>query len=289
MTPFRIGYHPNNLHLRLGALCPEPFKGLGAEFVFHPEGRKTGPLMREGLFDVGGTGSTPPLISQAEGMDVRYVAASAPRPANGALLVHPDSGLDEIAGMAGRKVALIDGSFHTYLLARVLDQAGLTLADVERHEMTPPEARAALAAREVDIWVAMAPMIELVTGTGEARTLALCGSNIPNRSTFWTLAQRPHEPARFEDFTAALTELGRRVAAQPDRMAALLAGDQASEKELKAWTRVVVGRDWTILPATDDILREQAQEAETLHRHGELAVALDPLLSVASAEARIPS
>lgn len=289
MTPFRIGYHPNNLHLRLAALCPEAFGSLGAEFVFYPEGRKTGPHIADGMFHVGGTGSTPPLISQTEGMKVLYVAASAPRPANGALMVAQDSPIDAIEKMAGKSVALIDGSFHTYLLARVLDQAGLTLSDVHRREMTPDAARAALAEGDVDLWIAMAPMIELVMEAGEARTLALCGSNIPNRSTFWTLADCGIETTRFDDFVAALAAFGQEVAANPERMAALLAGNDASEKELKAWTRVVSERDWTIVPATDEILKEQQLEAETLYRHGELAINLPPLASIHSAAMQMPS
>lgn len=289
MTPFRIGYHPNNLHLRLAALCPDAFRSLGAEFVFYPEGRKTGPHIADGMFHVGGTGSTPPLISQTEGLEVRYVAFSAPRPANGALMVAQDSQIDAIDKMAGKSVALIDGSFHTYLLARVLDQAGLTLSDVERREMAPDAGRAALASGDVDLWIAMAPMIELVMEAGEARTLALCGSNIPNRSTFWTLAGTSFEAATFDDFVGALTTFGQEVAANPEKMAALLAGEGASDKELRAWTKVVSERDWSIFPATDEILKEQQLEAETLYRHGELPINLPPLASIHSAEMKMPS
>ncbi|MBL0932180.1 MAG: ABC transporter substrate-binding protein, partial [Alphaproteobacteria bacterium] len=128
----RIGVHPNNLHLTLAAKWPAGFEGVEPVYVPYAEGRETGRRLAAGEIDVGGTGSTPPIRDQAAGLDVRYLAASAPRPENGAIVVAPGSALAGIRDLAGRRVGLIDGSFHTYLLARVLEAADLTVADVRR-------------------------------------------------------------------------------------------------------------------------------------------------------------
>ncbi|MCL4068032.1 ABC transporter substrate-binding protein [Pseudomonas sp. GX19020] len=269
----RIGVHPLNLHLRLAqgwpGLFPETFT-----FVPYPEGRDTGTLISARQFQAGGTGSTPPLISQAEGLSVVYVAASAPRPANGALLVAPEAAVQSLADLKGRRVALIDGSFHTYLLARSLDQAGLGLADVTRVELSPAASRLALIRGEVDVWIAMAPQIESAIGAGEARLLALCGSTIPNRSVFWTLADAGLSDTEIRDFVARLIRLGEEIAADPDRAAQILAGPGAKPESLAQWRRVVAGRDWTILPADPTLIAEQQAEADTLTRHGDFDRAL---------------
>lgn len=269
-----IGAHPMNLHLRLASLWPGAFEGLEVAFHSYPEGRDTGALIAAGTIQVGGTGSTPPLISQSEGKPVVYLAASAPRPANGALLVLPGSPVTELAQLKGKRVALIDGSFHTYLLAKSLDQAGLQLKDVTRCEMSPAASRKALAAGEVDVWIAMAPQIDQAIGAGEARLLSLCGSTIPNRSVFWTLATAGATEAELEGFVAGLIQLGRKITAEPEMAARLLAGQGASAEDLAAWKGVIAGRDWGVIPASATLVAEQQEEADVLHAHGDFAAPL---------------
>ncbi|AJE48759.1 ABC transporter [Celeribacter indicus] len=275
-----------NLHLRLAEIWPDLFDGIETSFVFYQEGRDTGALIEAGTIDVGGTGSTPPLISQNAGRPVIYLGASAPRPANGALLVAKDSKIETPAQLRGKKIALIDGSFHTYLLARSLEQAGLGLKDVERREMSPAASRDALAKGAVDVWIAMAPLIDQTIAQGETRLLSLCGSTIPNRSVFWTLGTSGASDAELEAFVAGLVKLGREVSAHPERAAALLAGEKADEKSLAAWKGVVSGRDWTVVPASEALVAEQQEEADVLHAHGDFAEALTissfrPAISVA--------
>jgi len=157
--PLRIGAHPSNLHLTLAQHWPGAFSALDAQFVSYAEGRDTGRQLAEDQIDVGGTGSTPPILSQVAGLDVLYVAASAPRPANGGILVAKRSSINSVKDLAGKKIALLDGSFHTYLLARVLEDEGLSLKDVVRVERAPVPSRDALIAGKVDAWVAMAPLL----------------------------------------------------------------------------------------------------------------------------------
>ena len=260
-----------NLHLRIAEKWPGAFAGLNTEFVFYPEGRNTGDLIADGRIHLGGTGSTPPIITEAAGRKVTYLAASTPRPANGALLVAPNSPIETIADVAGKRIALIDGSFHTYLLAKTLEQAGLGLGDVIRHEMSPARSRAALLNGEVDVWIAMAPQLDQALTSGEARLLSLCGSVIPNRSTFWTLKDADVSDDELRVFVRELIAIGRKIAAEPEKAADILAGSDSSGTDRAAWKKVIVGRDWQIVPASAALIAEQQAEADTFHRHGDLA------------------
>jgi sulfonate transport system substrate-binding protein len=133
----KIGVHPSNLHLRLAQAWPDAFAGLKPRFVGYPKGRDTVTLLSRGHIDVGGTGSTPPIVAKAAGHSVFYISASAPRPANGGIFVRRDSAIRSVSDLKGGSVTLVDGSFHTYLLARSLGDAGLRLPDVQTKSFRP--------------------------------------------------------------------------------------------------------------------------------------------------------
>jgi len=271
---FRIGYHPNNLHLRLASLWPGAFSTMRPEFVFYPEGRDTATKLADAEFDIGGTGSTPPILAAASGFSVTYSAASAPRPANGAILVATNSNIERIADLKGTSVALVDGSFLTYLLAKRLEEASLTLADVTRLDIAPIASGDALRAGEAAAWVAMAPHLEQSLGSKEFRVLSYCGDLIPNRSVFWTIKDRGLSNDTVDEFASELRRFGQEIAADPEKAASLLSagGDEA---ERRAWTRVVTERNWQINPADISLLREQQAESDTLFNHGDISKKLE--------------
>ena len=273
--PLRIGAHPSNLHLTLAQHWPGAFSALDAQFVSYAEGRDTGRQLAEDQIDVGGTGSTPPILSQVAGLDVLYVAASAPRPANGGILVAKRSSINSVKDLAGKKIALLDGSFHTYLLARVLEHEGLSLKDIVRVERAPVPSRDALIAGKVDAWVAMAPLLGQTIADGGARLLVPCGATIPNRSVFWTLGRRKLAPETIDAFVAELGRIGAEIAADPDRAAHILAGLKLGGVDVATWRKAVKERDWSIVPADKTIIAEQQDEADTLFRHGDIPQRLE--------------
>ncbi len=264
----RIGVHPNNLHLRLASVWPGAFSGLDPIFVSYSEGRDTASLLQSGTIHVGGTGSTPPIEADARGLGVEYVAASAPRPANGAIFVRADSDIGSVAALAGRKISLIDGSFHTYLLARSLEGEGLALGDVERIESGTRDSLTELLEGRVDAWVAMSPRLEKAIGRPDLRLIVRCGATIPNRSLFWSLARIGLSPSEIAGITSELARVGSEIATDPVRAAHLLAENDHSGTDAEAWERVVRSRDFSVVPIDAAVLAEQQEEADTLFRHG---------------------
>ncbi len=267
----RVGVHPNNLHLTLAQHWKKPSSGNAITFVPYPEGRDTGQWLSEGRIDVGGTGSTPPIVSQVAGLDVLYVAASAPRPANGAILVNATSSITKLSDLTEKKIALLDGSFHTYLLARVLEQERLTLKDVKRIELQPLPSWQALDDGTVEAWIAMAPQLDQALATKRVRQLVPCGANIPNRSVFWTTGSRGLSQEQIQFFISYLADIGREISANIDKAAAILADLKIGNVDYAVWRKVLSTRDWTVVPASDDVIAEQQDEADTLFRHNELS------------------
>ncbi|HEY0279984.1 MAG TPA: hypothetical protein VGC32_17095, partial [Solirubrobacterales bacterium] len=92
----RVGVHPSNpslFALRRNEILEELLDPLGAtvDWTDYPSGLETIGLFQQDRIDVSGTGATPPITLQAEGVPVVYIAASDPRPAHGKLVVGKDS------------------------------------------------------------------------------------------------------------------------------------------------------------------------------------------------------
>nr|WP_092036716.1 ABC transporter substrate-binding protein [Methylobacterium pseudosasicola] len=266
----RIGVHPNNIHLTLAERWPNALDNLDRMFVNYLEGRDSAKLLAAGTIDLCGTGSTPPLLAEAAGLDVVYVAASAPRPANGGIVVAIDAPFRTIADLRGARIALLDGSFHTYLLAKVIEGVGLSLRDVIRVELSPGASLQALGSGAVEAWVAMAPLLDQSLAAGRTRLLAPCGAKIPNRSIFWSLDRRGLVAGMIDNIVSALAEFGDEIASAPDRAADLLAEADLADVDRGTWRKIICARDWRIVPMTDAIIAEQQAEADTLARHGDL-------------------
>lgn len=267
----RIGVHPNNLHLRLARLWPGGFQGFEPEFISYREGLDTASLLESGAIHFGGTGSTPPIEADARGLNVRYIAASAPRPANGAIFARADSEIRTVADLAGKRISLIDGSFHTYLLARSLEGEGLGLPDVTRVESSNYDSLKELLEGRVDAWVTMSPRLEKVVDRQDLRLIVRCGSTIPNRSLFWTLERHELPGESIRAIVGELGRIGREVSANIRLAAELLAAEEGSEGDTVSWERVLNTRDFAVIPANGTLVAEQQDEADTLYRHGHFA------------------
>lgn len=263
----KIGVHPFNLHLRIASVWPKAFADFDPGFVHYGEGRDTLCLLVEGRIDVGGTGSTPAVLAAASGHPVIYLAGSVPRPANGGIFLRADSKVSRVAELAGKRVALIKGSFHTYLLARALEAEGLSLSDL--HTVEPPNAQLIdlLLSGEIDAWIAMSPQIERTERRADLRLLVRCGTMIPNRSLFWTLAGRQLDESTRAAFATELAHLGAEIDANPQEAAARLVKGGAKEATVEEWTTVIRGRSFAIEAANAQILTEQAEEEAVLRRH----------------------
>ena len=60
--------------------------------------------------------------------------------------------------------------------------------------------------------------------------------------------------------------------ANVEQAAVLLAAEPGSEGDASSWARVLRSRDLSVVPATQNILAEQQEEADTLYRHGHFSL-----------------
>jgi sulfonate transport system substrate-binding protein len=268
-----IGAHPSNLTLTALAHNPDLQRellnsGLDVHFHWYSEGRLIHDALDKNEINVVGTGSTRAIVAQADGVPLHYVAASKPRTTGAAILVRNDSPIHSPAQLEGRRVGLIDGSFHTYFLVAVADGAGIEYSSVKPVNWPVKDSLRALVDGEIDAWISMAPYLAPALATGKVRALIGCDKVIPNRSVFWI-----HEDVAREGRQAV--ELIGRTFAETDRWiaedslrAAKLFARVVGNVDEAGWVKSISARDWGLVPADATVLREQQEEADVLARHG---------------------
>lgn len=270
-----IGVHASNpslyhlYHLTRHGFAQQELEPLGESVAFHPysNGVRTGELLSRGVIDFGGTGSTPPVTAQAAGHDLVYTAVSAPRPEHGALLVPEDSPLRTAADLKGETVHLAIGSWQTHLIAKALDDAGLSYADDITAERSTEDSEQLLRTGAVAAWVAQGPQLAAARRAGGLRTLIRTGDVITDRSVFFTRrALAEQRPEIIDALTRALRRADDWAAAHPRDAARIASADLGGTVE--DWESALTALPWRIEEVGDAFLAEQQEAADIFHRTG---------------------
>ncbi|TXS43528.1 ABC transporter substrate-binding protein [Streptomyces sp. OR43] len=284
-----IGVHSSNpslyhlYHLSRLGFAQEELAPLGETVVFHPytNGVRTGELLTRGVIDFGGTGSTPPVTAQAAGHDIVYTAVSAPRPEHGALLVPEDSPVRSVADLKDATVHLAIGSWQTHLIAKALDDAGLSYAEDITAVRSTTDSEELLRTGAIAAWVAQGAELAAARRTGGLRTLVRTGDVISDRSVFFTRRDLAESrPDVIEALTRALRRADEWAAAHPRQAAEIAAADLGGSAD--DWETALASLPWTIEPVSDAFIAEQQEAADIFHRTG----FIDRPVTVAQARAR---
>nr|WP_235599887.1 sulfonate ABC transporter substrate-binding protein [Alkalihalobacillus trypoxylicola] len=133
--------------------------GIEVEWNEFPAGPQLLEALNAGSIDFGHTGEAPPIFSQAAGAPIIYIGNGPGSPKGEALVVQNQSSITSVNDLIGKKVALNRGSNVHYLLVKVLEEAGLTLEDIEVTYLPPADARIAFDRGDIDAWVIWDPFL----------------------------------------------------------------------------------------------------------------------------------
>jgi sulfonate transport system substrate-binding protein len=231
--------------------------------------------------DFVGCGQTPMLTAQAAGQSVVYVASSPNRPDQGALIVAADSPIASAADLVGRRIAFPVGAWTTQLVAVALDNAGLSLRDIEIVGEQLEDPLDALLTGRIDAWTALGPRLVEAEETNRVRRLVPTDSAVSNRALWTTL--RDFAEHRTEVIAAIITaielanhwldshrdEAARLRAADTEPQAAAWGGDARS------WRATLDRMPWSVIPIDDDFIAEQQHAGDVLHACGFLPREID--------------
>ncbi|MEU1122881.1 NrtA/SsuA/CpmA family ABC transporter substrate-binding protein [Streptomyces sp. NPDC005899] len=119
------------------------------------------------------TGSiTSGVTSLAQRPGFKFFTAVEPDAAGEGILVRNGSGIDSVAALVGKKVAVNQGGTGEYLLLKALAKAGIPADKVQRVYLRPDQTAAVFNAGKVDAWAVWATYAVAEIGSGKAHFVA---------------------------------------------------------------------------------------------------------------------
>ena len=119
---------------------------------------KANELLRAGALDVGSTAGSAALLARANGSPIKVVDVFS-QPEWSAIVVGPDSDINSVADLKGKKVAATSGTDPYFFLLQALETAGLSVKDVDVQNLQHADGRSALDGGSVDAWAGLDPIM----------------------------------------------------------------------------------------------------------------------------------
>ncbi len=265
----RIGYQKNGplfILKSLGSL-EERLEKLGykVEWKEFQDGPSLLEALNTGSIDFGRTGNTPPVFSQASGSDLKYVAAGKSKFEGSGILVQKDSTIESVNDLKGKKVAFSKGSSSHYLIVKALEQAGLSLDDIEPAYLTPGNARIAFEQGQVDAWVVWDPYTSSTEVNSDARLL-VNGEGLTTDRDFFVATEKfasNHKEvmdAIIEEVTVSMDWANNH---HPELIKLLADALKMDEESV---TKAVERREYGVEAITEEIIEEQQELADLFYK-----------------------
>lgn len=267
----RIGYQRSGTLLvtKQQRVLEKRFQALGVEvkwveFSFGP------PLLEAlnvGSIDYGTTGDAPPIFAQAAKAKLLYVAAAAAAGSGSAILVPPDSPIQTLGDLRGKRIGFARASAAHNLTIAALEKAGIAWSDITPVQLPPADARAAFERGALDAWTIWDPYFAVAEKTAGVRVLA-SGRGIARQNSY--LLANSDYTRRNPEIIATVNEELAKVAlwaeAHREELAQIFA--EATGIDLPSWQRAVKRTEYTVTPMSEAVVEEQQRVADRFQRLG---------------------
>ncbi len=153
-------YNPVSLVLKEKGWLEEELEGLGVSvrWVQSLGSNKALEFLNAGSIDFGSTAGSAALVAKINGNPIKSIYVYS-RPEWTALVTRKDTGIQKVADLKGKRVAVTRGTDPHIFLVRALQDAKLTEKDVKLVLLQHPDGRTALERGDVDAWAGLDPMM----------------------------------------------------------------------------------------------------------------------------------
>lgn len=151
-------YNPVSLVLRENGLLEEELPGVTVNWVHSAGSNKAIEFLNSRSVQFGSTAGSAALMARINGSPIKAVYSYS-RPEWTALVTNGTSGIDTVADLAGKKVAVTRGTDPYIFLLLALADHGLSEADVDSVLVQHADGRNALIGGSVDAWAGLDPMM----------------------------------------------------------------------------------------------------------------------------------
>lgn len=226
-----------------------------------------------------GLGIPPFVAAVSQGLPLTIIYNQERYTTAAGIAVRPNDGINSLADLKGKTIAIVQGSQSSFELATFLAQAGIPFNEVQQVNMSPPEMRVAYNTKSVDAAIVWDPVFDALRAEG-AKVLVNDGNlprdassyNVCIADTNWVKAH----PALTVQFIKALDEgvtytkhnkadalqiMAKEAGISPETAASELKGyeifsasDQTTENVLGSGKGVATSATAKTLSATSDVL-----------------------------------
>lgn len=276
----KVGFQKGNtLHiLKETGLLEEALEEEGYEVQW--EMFTHGGALLEGLYsgaiDIGHAADGSGIFAQASGKPLVYVGADEPNPEGVGLLVLEDSGIDKVEDLKGKKVAALEGGNHHYLAVLALEEAGLSVDDVEWvYPEDAGQGRIIFETGEVDALASYDPYLASAeVELGATSFSAGKDYNYPNRTFYYATPDfAEDEPELVDLILETIDEADQWANENNDEVVALLSDSLGIDE--KVISKQISRRTFGATKITQEILDRQQEQADKYYEIGLIPEAVD--------------
>jgi sulfonate transport system substrate-binding protein len=206
----------------------------------------------------------PPAIigKSAAGVDLRVIGISCSLTQE--ILVRADSTIKTVADLRGKKVTVPVGTSSHYNLLAILNAAGVSDADLQIIDMSPPDAKNAFETGRVDAWAIWPPWVEQQLVSGKGRVLPGANARIHSIMSVRGKFQDDHK----EIVTGAFDVLERSkswIREHPDEARGIVADALKLDRKIidLAWPK----HDWSA-ELNQNVIDDIQAKADFLYKRG---------------------
>ncbi|WP_410574602.1 ABC transporter substrate-binding protein [Amycolatopsis sp. cmx-4-61] len=216
-----------------------------------------------GAIDTGRVGNTPPIFAAAAKARIKVISVSRSNVEREAVLVPPDSPLQNVAALKGRTIGVAKGTSAHGQLLNTLHNNGLSTRDVKLSFLQPSEAYAAFTQHTIDAWAIWDPYTAQAQLEAHARVLA-DGRGASNGLGFLTASTAalgdPGKNSALRDFAVRVVKAQKWADTHREAWAQAWAKETGLKLEV-AQKAVAAGRDVPIV-LDDTVVAAEQQLAD---------------------------
>jgi sulfonate transport system substrate-binding protein len=230
--------------------------------------------MQSGQVDTGTAADLPTLQAISGGLPIKLVAASHTSGAGTAILVQPGSAVRSVGQLKGQTVVVSSakGSIAEYLLAKALQQNGLSYTDVKVEYLLPTAAEAAFSNDKIQIWATFDPYYAIAAKSG-GRLLVDGQNNRTSGYGFISAASaslaNPAKKAAISDFLTRLAKAETWARTNSARYATIYSQHNGVATDVA--TQVVNRSHTALVPVSPQVVSTVQAVADLMHQIGSLS------------------
>jgi len=200
-----------------------------------------------GSIDIGSMSEIPPIFAAISGAKIRIVAVLLGDTNNQVVLVPKGSAVQRIADLKGKRVGYVRATTTHYYLTRMLEDAGLSFADITPVALNPADGRAAFDRGNIDAWAIYGYSVPLTIAATGARVLVTAKGYLSGNYVYAARKEALDDPK----LSAAIGEYLARVNRAYDWQ----------QRSLDAWAEIQ-GKALDVPPAiVRDLLKNATQRS----------------------------